>query len=54
MSNNRILSFQMSQELTKDELQEISASGMTQTMSGHGSYGSSSGYDAQVDTSFDF
>lgn len=55
MSNERILSYNMSQKISAEELENVSAgSYITTHISGTGSYSRPGGPDVQVDTTIDF
>lgn len=54
MNNERILSYKMSQKLTKEDLESVSAAGMTSTTTAHGSYSPQTGWDSSVDITVDF
>ena len=53
MNNERILSFNRSKKLSIEELEGISAAGMTSYMTGNGSYGSPGGMDGAIDVTID-
>jgi hypothetical protein len=52
MNKERILSYKMSQKLTKENLAEISAAGLTNTVTGNGTY-TPAGWDGTIDAVWD-
>ena len=53
MKNERILSYTMSQKLTEEDLQSISAAGTTSVATANGTYTPQSGWDAGIDVTID-
>ncbi len=53
MKNERILSFNMSQQLTDDDLEGVSAAGFSSHFTGNGTYQKGSGWDGSIDVSID-
>ncbi len=54
MKNERILAHTMSQKLTKEDIENVSAAGMTSVPTAHGSYSPQSGWDSSIDLTVDF
>jgi hypothetical protein len=52
MKNERILSFKMSQRMSKEELQEVSAAGQTNAWTANGTYHGGA-WDGCIDVSID-
>ena len=53
MQNERILSYKMSKQLNEEDLQSVSAAGVTSTATANGTYNSQTGYDASADVTLD-
>lgn len=53
MSKERILSFGRSKQLSAEELQSVSAAGMTSVMTANGSYNPQAGFDSTLDLTLD-
>ncbi len=53
MKNERILSYNMSQKIADEDLNNISAAGSTTFMTANGSYSQAGGWDSGVDVTWD-
>lgn len=53
MKNERILSYKVSQKLSVEDLQEVSAAGMTSFLTANATHGAQ-GWDPSIDVQVDF